>query len=154
MERMSYSETGCDITLELCALDNSMRPPAKTTDRPAWDSVNDALVNAFKHGGFVYLKVLGVGESFISELCMKSLPGQFRLIVQTKSPDPKAGLQEWWEQGDSPFRGVVRFGDDDWDARMVCSELSVAQTIFRELYECGDLPVGLLHMRSQWEPKP
>jgi len=154
VERMSNNASGCDIMLELCALDNSKHPPAQITERPVWESVGTALEGAFKNGGFVYLKVLGPSQSFINELCMKSLPGQYRLVVLTKSPDPKAELQEWWEQGDSPFRGFVRFGDDDWDARTVCSDLSVAQAIFRELFDCGDLPTGLLQMRSQWNPKP
>ncbi len=96
---MSNNASGCDIVLELCALDNSKHPPAQITERPVWESVGTALEGAFKNGGFVYLKVLGPSQSFINELCMKSLPGQYRLVVLTKSPDPKAELQEWWEQG-------------------------------------------------------
>lgn len=71
-----------------------------------------------------------------------------------KSLGPKTELLEWWEEGDSPFRGFVRFGDDDWDARTVCSDLAVAQATFKELFDYGDMPTGLLQMRSQWDPKP
>ncbi|QLL14928.1 DUF6911 family protein [Pseudomonas chlororaphis] len=148
------SEKCAGLFLELCALDNSMSPPAETTDRPVWERVCAALGNAFDNGGFVYLRVIGSESSFVKELCMKSLLGQYRLIVLTNSSDPKAELQEWWEPGDSPFRGTVRFGDDDWDARTVCSDLSVAQAMFREFFNCGDLRTGLLHIRSQWNPKP
>lgn len=152
VERMR--EKCADLFLELCALDNSMSPPAETTERPVWERVCTALERAFDNGGFVYLRVIGPGSSFIKELCMKSLPNQYRIIALTNSSDPKDELQEWWESEDSPFRGFVRFGDDDWDARTVCSDLSVAQAIFREFFDCGDLHVGLLQMRSQWDPKP
>lgn len=151
---MIDGEKDTNIVLELCALDNSMHPPAKITERPVWERVSVALESAFKNGGFVYLRVLGKSHSFINELCMKSLPGQYRLVVLTKSLDPKAELLEWWEEGDTPFQGFVRFGDDDWDARTVCSDLSVAKATFRELFDYGDIPIGLLQMRSQWDPKP
>lgn len=151
---MSDKSDNTDFILELCALDNYMEPPAKTIERPVWESVNRALENAFKNGGFVYLKVLGSSASLINELCMKSLPGLYRLVVLTKSSDPKAELQEWWEPTDSPFRGFVRIGDDDWDARTVCSDITVAQVIFKELFEHGEIPSGMLQMRSQWDPKP
>lgn len=154
VERMIDSENDEKVVLELCALDNSMRPPAQITEAPAWERVSVALENAFKNGGFVYLRVLGKSHSFINELCMKSLPGQYRLVVLMKSLAPKTELLEWWEEGDSPFRGFVRFGDDDWDARTVCSDLAFAQATFKELFDYGDMPTGLLQMRSQWDPKP
>lgn len=152
MEGMSDITT--DFVLELCALDKSMLPPACITEKPVWQSVNEALEGAFKYGGFVYLKVLGKSPCFVRELCMKALPGQYRLIALTTSANPKEEVQEWWEQKDSPFRGVIRFGDDDWDARVVCSDISVAQNLFKKFFDFGDLNEGLLQMRSQWDPKP
>lgn len=60
-----------DFFLELCALDNSMSPPAETTENPVWERVCTALENAFDNGGFVYLRVVGSGASFVKELCMR-----------------------------------------------------------------------------------
>lgn len=85
---------------------------------------------------------------------MKSLQGMFRLEVLTRSPNPKEEYLEWWELSESTFRGAVRFGDDDCDARTVCTNISVAEAIFKELYETGDLEAGLFQMRSPWNPKP
>lgn len=154
MEGRGKGEMSVDLRLELCALDKSSAPPAMTTEAPIWESVSEAIDRVFKNGGFVYLKVIRPCGAFIDELCMKSLPGQYRLIVSTRSSDPKAEIQEWWEEGDSTFRGTVRFGDDEWDARTVCSDIDVAKKIFRELYDSGELALGMRQMRSQWEPKP
>ncbi|UJT96813.1 hypothetical protein LSP16_32475 [Pseudomonas aeruginosa] len=77
-----------------------------------------------------------------------------KLAVLTSSPNPKEEYLEWWEFGDSPFRGVVRFGDDEFDSRTVCADISIAEAVFKELYETGGLDVGLAQMRSPWNPRP
>lgn len=107
VERVNHSDKGSGIVLELCTLDDAASPPAEITEQPQWERVYVALKNAFEYGGFVDLKVLAPKSSFVNELNMKSLPGQYRLVVLTRSNDPKAELLEWWEQGDSPFRGGV-----------------------------------------------
>ena len=85
---------------------------------------------------------------------MKSIGKKYRLSLLILHCDPKDQLYEWHEPGDSPFRGLFRFGDDNWDARTICSDISVAQDIFEELLTSGDLTSGLLQMRSRWNPKP
>ena len=86
---------------------------------------------------------------------MESLPKRFRIIALTADEDPKNELLEWWEPEDAGFRGIIHFGDDEWDARTVSSELTVAKKIFNELYEYGKLShETLLDLRSQWNPKP
>ncbi|MFU7545588.1 hypothetical protein, partial [Pseudomonas paraeruginosa] len=102
----------------------------------------------------VRLSVNEPKSSLVRELSMDSLPGRFKLAVLTSSPNPKEEYLEWWGFGDSPFRGVVRFGDDDFDSRTVCTDISIAEAIFKELYETGGLDVGLSQMRSPWNPKP
>ncbi len=128
-----------------------MSPPAQTTENPVWSTVSNAIENAFKLGGFVDLRV--IGSSFVKELCMKSLSGQCRMVALTRSADPKLELMEWWESGDSPFRGVAYFNDDALDLRTVCSDVSVVQELFKELYDSGDLESVFLQMRPQWNPK-
>ncbi|WP_248741944.1 MULTISPECIES: hypothetical protein [unclassified Pseudomonas] len=148
---MKERESMKSFTLILCALDGSMSPPAQTTESPVWSTVSDAIENAFQNDGFVDLRV--IGSSFVKELCMKSLSGKYRMVASTRSDDPKLELMEWWELGDSPFRGVEYFGDDALDLRTVCSDVSVARGLFKEIYDSGELKTGLLQMRSQWDPK-
>lgn len=143
-----------EYVLELCALDKSKVPPARSIERPDWGQIDRALNQAYLYGGFVNVRVLKPSNSYIKQLSMESLPKLFRVIALTNDEDPKNELLEWWEPEDSEFRGVIRFGDDEWDARMVSSELGVAQKIFNELYEYGKLSEKtLLGLRSQWNPK-
>lgn len=142
--------------LRLIAHDKSMQSPlAYKRERPYWDEIEKALINTFEYGGSARLDVLRPEDSYIKELCMESLPKRFRIIVLTRDEDPKNELLEWWEPGEAEFRETIRFGDDEWDARMVSSELAVAQKFFHELYEHGKLSQEMLRsLRSQWNPKP
>lgn len=151
---MIYYEEGSGAILELCCGDNSPSSLALNVERPAWESIENGIINSFKFGGFVRLEVVSPKTSFVRLLSMKSMPKKFRLEVLTRSSNPKEEYLEWWELSDSTFRGAVRFADDDCDARTVCTEISVAEAIFKELYETGDLEVGLSQMRSPWDPKP
>lgn len=140
--------------LELCALDKSKAPPARSIERPQWVQIDSAISQAFLHGGFVHMRVLKPDNSYVKQLSMESRSKQFRIIALTNDEDPKNELLEWWEAQESRFRGTIRFGDDEWDARMVSCEPAVAQKIFYELYECGKLSrETLLSLRSQWNPK-
>lgn len=147
-------EEGSEVILELCCGDSSSSSLALTVERPVWESIEKGITNSFNFGGFVRLEVVSPKTSFISLLSMTSLQGMFRLEVLTRSPNPKEEYLEWWELSESTFRGAVRFGDDDCDARTVCTDISVAEAIFKELYETGDLEAGLSQMRSPWNPKP
>lgn len=151
---MNYDEEDNKVYLELCYLDKITPPPAVIVEQPVWESLEMGINKVFVSGGFVRVIVVAPKSSLIRELSMDSLPGRFRLVVLTRSPNPKEEYLEWWELSDSTFRGVVRFGDDDWDARTVCTDISVAKAIFKELYETGDLQAGLSQMRSPWSPKP
>lgn len=152
-EKMTDSDF---YVLELFTHNKSMQSPlAFRRERPEWDDIDKALTNAFKHGGYVRLDVLKPEDIYIRSINMTSLPGKFRLIILTNDPDPKNELLEWWEPGETSFRGAIRFGDDDWDARTVSGELSVARQFFNHLYNYGKLTDDLLsEMRSQWNPKP
>ncbi|MFU3392051.1 DUF6911 family protein [Pseudomonas aeruginosa] len=142
------------ICLEFCYLDRSNSPPAVIVENPVWESISEGIRKVYKFGGFVRLSVNEPQNSLVRELSMDSLPGRFKLAVLTSSPNPKEEYLEWWEFGDSPFRGVVRFGDDEFDSRTVCADISIAEAVFKELYETGGLDVGLAQMRSPWNPRP
>ncbi|MBH9345980.1 hypothetical protein I5K76_30290 [Pseudomonas aeruginosa] len=154
MEIMFDFEDEAPICLELCYLDRSNFPPAVIVENPVWESISEGIRKVYKFGGFVRLSVNEPKSSLVRELSMDSLPGRFKLAVLTSSPNPKEEYLEWGGVGDSPFRGVVRFGDDDFDSRTVCADISIAEAIFKELYETGGLDVGLSQMRSPWNPKP
>ena len=142
--------------LRLLTHDKSMQSPlAYKKERPLLNDIEQSLKKTFEYGGFVRLDVLRPEDSYIKELCMEAQPNQFRIIALTRDEDPKNELLEWWEPGEAGFRGMIRFGDDDWDARTVCHDLGVAQKIFYDLYENGSLSHELmLDLRSQWNPKP
>lgn len=142
--------------LMLYASDKSMTSPlAFKKERPYWQDIKKAINKSFKYGGWVRLEVLRPEDSYIKLIDMQVNPRQFRLIALTRDKDTKKELLEWWEPGDAPFRGMVRFGDDEWDARTSSSDISVAENVFHDLYESGQLsPEILQDFRSQWDPKP
>lgn len=116
----------------------------------------------FKYGGLVRL-MIGVKDvnnnlfTFYASLAMDSLPGLYRLIYSPKNKTSleKSNLYEWWEAGDSPFRGMIAFGDDDWDARTVSNDSDIAKIIFKDMHENGYLTeISTSQMRSVWDRKP
>ncbi|MBG4273101.1 DUF6911 family protein [Pseudomonas aeruginosa] len=147
-------EDDLEPVLELCRGDNSASSLAVVVEQPVWESIEKGIVNSFKFGGFVRVEVIRPKKSFVRQLSMKSLPGRFRINILTRSTNPKEEYLEWWELDESPYRGMIKFGDDDFDSRTVCTDISIAEAIFKELYETGDLDVGLSQMRSPWNPKP
>jgi hypothetical protein len=129
--------------LRLSFLERSKASAAKVIERPLCEEIAKAIDLVYIDGGYVRLRVLKPDNSYISLLEMCSLPKQFRIIVLNNEgyneECPKSNLFEWWEPGDTAFRGKIRFGDDEWDARTVASDVSIAHKIFRELYDCGKL---------------
>jgi hypothetical protein len=89
-------------------------------------------------------------------LVMNANPGRFRLLLLLKDePDRKKKLRVWWEPGDAPFRGKELFGDDEWDARTVCTDINVAISMFKEFFEARRATQPIIDsMLSSWEPKP
>jgi hypothetical protein len=163
---------GSEVTpfnLRMSASDREKQSIGVVVDRPTWQEVESRIERAFAFGGQVALNVLArnlVGErqipfmskpnlAYTNRLGMESLPGRFRLIATTENAeDGRPGLREWWEPGDSPFRGTERFGDDEWDARTVCSDVSVAKVMFRDLFDNGELTeTSFARMRHYWNPK-
>ncbi|WP_419181019.1 DUF6911 family protein [Gallaecimonas kandeliae] len=150
----NFSDDNTGPILELCYRDKTYPPPAITIEGPVWESMESAIRDVFGNGGFVRVSVITPRASFIRQLSMKALPEKCTLVALTRATDPKSELLEWWESGDEPYRGNILFGDDEWDARMVCTKVEVILSLFKELFEHGDLHEGLLQMRSQWDPKP
>lgn len=60
-------------------------------------------------------------------VAMEPKPGQFRIVATTQPFNEWQALYEWWEPGETPFRGKVLFGEDEWDARTVCTDALVAK---------------------------
>ncbi|WP_431189358.1 DUF6911 family protein [Achromobacter spanius] len=145
---------GPGTVLKLYALDGSRTPPAEVTERPVWERVLCALRAAYENGGLVVLEVVLPKASSIIELRMKAIPGHYKLFVRAQASDPLDEFLEWWEPGDSIFRGNICFGDDEWDARTVCADLRIAENMFHELFESGSLRLDLQSMRSlqYWRP--
>jgi len=152
------------------AVDNSGQVKGGA-EQPVWEGrIDVGLEKVFKFGGRAELSHLRTNENihvrqlgkiacpnnpYIYALSMVALPGQFRLIALTNDSDYKNDVFVWWEPGERPFRGKIRFGDDEWDARTICTDLEVAVRIFRDMFEHGDLSAAnLSEMRSRFNPKP
>jgi pyruvate/2-oxoacid:ferredoxin oxidoreductase beta subunit len=138
------------FSLKLFAWDKTEPFPARNTSDPVWERVEVALAEAFENDGFAILRMQSECVTFISELSFKAQSGRFRIVALTNADDHKERLLEWWESEAAEFRGKIKLGDDEWDARTVCSDLSVAKRIFREYLDSGNLSVGLENMRSPW----
>ncbi|WP_269791342.1 hypothetical protein [Stenotrophomonas sp. Iso1] len=139
------------IVLEMRSLDKTMDPPARFLSQPDWSCVLMAIRDVFEKDGFVYLKVLAPRESFVKEISMKAVDGRYRVVALTRSGDPKMAVLEWRQESDFALMKQVRFGGDEWDARTICSDISVAERIFKEVYDFGGIMEGLSCMKSQWD---
>ncbi len=142
------------VVVELCAFEKSAGAGATVTERPVWSRVDSEVNRVFENGGFVDLRVIAPATGLVKELTMKSIGGKCRLVALTRSADPKFDLLEWWEPEERPFMGTEKFGDDEWDARTVTSDVSHALRLFQELFRHGDISIELNGFRSRWDRKP
>lgn len=138
------------------SMTNKSMSSTENTAHPIWWRINKGIEDVFQFGGRARLGLLEPRDGFVYKLSMASLAGKYRLIAFTNAPDPRDELYEWWEPGNTHFRGKVYFEEDewDWDARTVCTDLAVAKAMFRELFDYGDLREGIKQMRSSWDRKP
>lgn len=150
---MTTSAVDSGFVLELCVYDRPAGKSATVTERPVWSRIESALHLTSESDGFVDLRVLTPDAGFVKKLAMNSIGDKYRLVALTRSADPKLDLLEWWEPEDRPFRVTERFGDDEWDARTVSSNISHALSLFQELFQSGDLSVELDGLRSRWNRK-
>lgn len=149
--------------LWLQASDRGKPLSGTSTECPVWDHVDMRIERAFEYGGTVRLytgranKAESQGVEYFQFLGMDSVSGKFRLIFspEIKSLDEKTNRLVWWEAEDTPYRGTDRLGDDEWDARTICLDVSVAKQMFKDLFDNGKLTErSLVQMRSAWDPKP
>jgi len=150
-----------DLLLE--ATDKEKAFSGGYAEDPVWEHVEMRIERAFQYGGTVRLHAGKAGhersQGFVSIefLAMESLPGKYRLIFspEIKSLGEKTKLCEWWEPGDAPFRGTMRFGDDEWDVRTVCTDVLVAKNLFKDFFDHRRLTETVKsQMRSVWDRKP
>lgn len=152
--------------LTLSATDKEFEFSGSNAETPDWSHVEICIKRAFQFGGRVQLdtqdpSLIGSGLTrtpwwtYTVGIAMESKVGRARLIATTKRLNEKGSLREWWEPGDSPFRGTERFSDDEWDARTVCTDVSVIKKIFKDLFDHGELTEpSFSQMRSVWDRKP
>ncbi|MCT8271754.1 DUF6911 family protein [Xanthomonas translucens] len=139
---------------ELRSLDKSISPLVKVIENPWWDEIGDAIKRCYENDGFVKLEIILPKSGYINKISMNSSSGMFRVVAITNDEDAKRQLLEWWDPNLTEYRGLVKFGEDNWDSRTISKDLVAAQNIFLEFYETGDLGLDSLNnMRSQWERK-
>lgn len=147
---MTRFDEGVGRAFRLSVFDESRDMVAQIARKVSWESVREGIVRVHEHGGYVKLRVSVPEDSMIERVTMTSQQGRFRLTVARKSEDLAGAIYEWWDLADSEFRGFVLLGDDRWDSRTFCSDVSVALDVFSELYETGELAKSMKHMRSYW----
>lgn len=127
---------------------------------PEWSHLESKVRSAFGFGGQVILSSVEAGSGGQVQtramLGMEAHPGECRLIyTPDELPSDKTGRREWWEPGDSEFRGTTIFNDHPWDDRTVCRDVSVAISLFRDFFVHEDLSdMGISQTRSVWDRKP
>lgn len=137
-------------------------PPVYVED-PVWGHVEGKIEQVFSYGGTVRLHSgkpsMERSQEFrsLEFIAMESLPGRFRLIYSPPiiSIQEKSRIQEWWEPGDTPFRGCEFFGDDEWDSRTVCTDVNVAKKVFLDFFVHGQITTESSNdFLSGWDAKP
>jgi len=148
-------------TLRMSASDETPRSRISVAE-PVWSDVEMRIERAFQYGGKVKLEALEQDPEqgyalFVKEsIDMEALHGGFRIIVNPgKKLGQKTNLREWWEPEDRPFRGTDRFGDDEWDSRTVCTDISVAKQMFMEFFDGRGITEAITNQTlSVWDRKP
>ena len=151
---LSYLEwvAACNI-----AVSNGNELPKRgiNVEKPVLSHLLMRIDRAFSFGGTVRITIMLPELNFTKSLNMDSLVGKFRLVASFNSTNSKDSIFEWWEPGDASYRGLERFGDDDWDARTVCTDVQIAKEMFTDLFNHGNLTeVSMCQIRSAWNPKP
>ena len=133
------------------------------TEDPVWSHVEERIERAFRSGGSVVLtsaeRVFEPREAVraVEAIDMTSEPGRFRLVLKPKAVPGvrKSNLREWWEPGDTPFRGMEIIQDDSWDSRTVCTDPNIAKSLLKDFFDSRGITDRLLSQtRSVWDSKP
>lgn len=148
-------------TLSLSGSDGGERLGVSVDD-PVWPHVEMRIERVFQFGGNVRLEagVVTLERTYVlvlkERIAMEALPGRFRIIVSPeRKPGEKKNLREWWDPEDRPFRGTERFGDDEWDSRTVCTDVSVAKKMFKDFFDNRGINETIINQTlSVWNRKP
>jgi hypothetical protein len=140
-------------------LSSAGRLEKSAVEQPSWESVEDRIERTFEAGGSVKLALCEKvydpqeGNIVLDTIHMEGLPGKFRIVViPRRQHGEKSTLREWWEPGNTPFRGAQKFGDDDWDLRTFCTDISVAKALFRDFFDHKGISDTLLqNTHSVWD---
>jgi hypothetical protein len=152
---MEMDENSKNSSIRLVWREATSIASANITLSPVWLSIEIAINRVYSSGGFVSIEIMQPMETYVKSIYMESLPGKYRIIVSTRDTNPKRKIWEWWESDNGPYRGKIRFRDDDWDARTVASKVAVAMDFFRDFYMNGDLTKNSFeNLRTSWDPKP
>jgi hypothetical protein len=129
-------------------------------EQPLWVTIEEQIERTFEAGGSIELalceKIFEPKEQnlVLDIVHMEAVPGMFRIIVNPRrsSGEKKVTTREWWEPENTPFRGGKKFGDDEWDLRTVCTDMSVAKTLFRDFFDHKGVSETLLKStHSIWD---
>jgi len=132
-------------------------------ENPPWAIIEEQIEKVFESGGNVELsavrRVFEPHESLLmlETMSMLAEPGRFRLVVtpQRIAGQRKSNLRQWWEEGDTAFRGLERLRGHDWDSRTVCVDVGIAKWFLEEFFEHRGVTKAIRDRTSSvWDAKP
>ena len=134
-----------------------------STENPSWSTIEGQIESVFESGGNVELsavrRVFEPQESLLmlETISMLAKPGGFRLVVTPArvAGQRKSNQREWWEEGDTAYRGLDRFRGHDWDSRTICADVGIAKWFFKEFFDNRGVTRAIVDRTlSVWDAKP
>lgn len=118
-------------------------------EKADWAHLDERLRSAFQRGGNVSIdrEVAGVEFGSAVGCSLRGEPGKY-VLMATIFGATGDRVVRWREPEGTPEHGVVDIAGDEWDARSVVTDLSIAIRIFKEVFETGAVSGDSLnHMR-------
>jgi hypothetical protein len=119
-----------------------------SVDDPTWLYVTQWLDAAYESGGNISLEFdRKIEEGRLWRCSMRAEPRKF-LLTALIYGDTGDVVISWQNQEGLFESGKVDIAGDDWDARWVQTDISIAINVFKEFFETGELSTETLqHMR-------
>lgn len=116
-------------------------------DKPRWLDIEEWFDRVFQKGGSIVIELQDPTPGRVSKLALRGEEHKF-LLIATIYGEAGDRVIRWRDPEGTPERGTIDIAGDEWDARSVLSDLSIAVRVFREVFETGELSQDALsHMR-------
>lgn len=115
-------------------------------DKPRWLDIEEWFEHVFQKEGSIVIELQNPTPGRVSKLALRG--GHKFLLIATIYGETGDRVIRWRDPEGTPERGTIDIAGDEWDARSVLSDPSIAIRVFREVFETGELSqYALSHMR-------